>query len=87
MRTMRVKILAMTMVAPVGVARRYEMMRPMTELMTERMALVMVTLLKVLKVVWAERVGKMMRLEMRSAPMRRMPRTIRIEHKMAKIAL
>ena len=75
------------MVAPVGVARRYEIMSPMTELIVERMVPAMVTPLKVLKVVWAERVGKIMRLDMRSAPIRRMPRTIGTEHKMAKMAL
>ena len=51
----------------------------------EMILAVITTLLKLLQRFLAVRVGKMIRLEMRSAPSRRMPRTIMSEQMMAKM--
>ncbi len=86
-RIISVNKLTITMVAPVGVSSRYEAISPTMKLMTERVAPAIVTFLKFLNMVWAESVGKMMRLEMSKAPTRRIPKTIRTEQRIAKIIL
>lgn len=77
----------MTTVAPVGVAKRYDITKPMIKLITTKIALAIVTLLKFLKTVLADRVGKMIRLEIKRAPINLIPSTINTEQRIAKIVL
>ena len=76
-----------TMVAPVGVASVYDKSSPITKATHEMQALEISTDLKLWKRDLADRVGNTIRLEMRSAPMRRMPMTTTHEQRIAKIVL
>ena len=67
--------LAATMLAPVGVSRKYEATAPIRKQPTEIAAAVTMTARKLLHTRMAESAGKMIRLEMSSAPIMRMPRT------------
>ena len=87
LRNTRTNRLTITTVAPVGVPRAYDATSPITKLITDKIAPAIVTLLKLLKIVCAERVGKIIRLDMSSAPTSLMPNTIRTEQRIAKIAL
>ena len=83
---MKATRLAITTVAPVGVASRYEKTRPVTKAIAEITTDANTIPLKVRQRRMAVRVGKIIRLEMRSEPSRRMPSTITIEQIAAKIA-
>lgn len=79
--------LVRTIVAPVGVLKVYEAVRPIMKQIMERMA-EMIILPRKVRLRWsAERQGKIMRLETSNAPSMRMPITIINEHKTARIVL
>ncbi len=63
------------MLAPAGVSSRYEAMVPTVKQKSDRPAAQSTTDLKLRHTRMAERAGKMMRLEMSSAPIIRMPST------------
>ena len=63
------------MLAPVGVSRKYDAVMPTRKHATEMTAAVTTTARKLLQRRIAESAGKMMRLEMSSAPIMRMPST------------
>ena len=63
------------------------MTKPIAKASTEKNAPAKVTLLKLLKIVCAESVGKMTRLEISSAPTSLMPSTIKTEQRTANSAL
>ena len=75
-----------TTVAPVGVASMYDKARPIRKATIETRTEVKTTPLKFFARRIAVRVGKMMRLEMRSEPRRRIPSTTVQEQMAAKIA-
>ena len=76
-----------TMVAPVGVARRYDSIRPSTKVMAEITTPLTITLRKLLKTVEAESTGKIMRAEISRAPISLIPRTTTTEHSIANTIL
>lgn len=63
------------MLAPVGVLYRYEIEIPIKKQTTERIADVIITLLKVLHTCIAVSAGKIIRLEISSVPIIRIPST------------
>ena len=77
-RTMR---FVMTMVAPVGVASKYEATKPTRKLTSEKTTARSTTRWKDLQNCMAMRVGKTMRLEIRRAPSKRMPTTTTTEQR------
>ena len=66
---------AATMLAPVGVSRKKEATVPIMKQLTEITAAVIITERKLLQTRMEERAGKIIRLEISSAPIIRMPRT------------
>ena len=74
----------MTTVAPVGVAAKYETISPTTKATMENKTDSMVAPLNVLASDIAERAGKIIRLEMRREPSKRMPSTTTAEQMIAK---
>ena len=69
-KTAKTMISATTIVAPTGVSKRIERIIPAREQMIAVEAAQIVTLLKLLKILIAERAGKMISAEIRSAPTR-----------------
>lgn len=69
-------ILIITTLAPVGVAYRYEITIPIKKHIIDIIAEQSVTLLKVLNILIDVSAGNIIRLEIRRAPIIRIPRTI-----------
>lgn len=65
-----------TMVLPTGVPARIEIISPREEAVTEKIAELMVTCLKLLNTLMAERAGKITRAEIKREPTRFIARTI-----------
>ena len=72
----KANILAITMLAPVGVSRRTDASIPKTKHTTETIPEHTTTLLNVLQMRMEVRAGKITRLDIKSAPISLMPRTI-----------
>ena len=71
-------ILHSTMLAPVGTAKRYEIVSPISRQTTETMAALIMTVRNVRHVRMLVTPGKTTRLEIRSDPIMRMPITMTI---------
>ena len=82
---MKITKLTSTTVAPVGVAMKKEIINPIINAKTEMTAERIVAPLKVLARDMAERVGKIIKLEIRSEPSKRIPSTTTVEQITAKI--
>ena len=83
---MKIIKFAITTVAPVGVAMKYDATKPKRKAKVDTIAAPITTPLKVWQKRMAVRVGKIIRLEIRSEPSKRMPSTITTEQITAKIA-
>jgi len=73
---MKNMMLTTTMLAPVGVAKAYEITRPDSRQMTEITAAHITTFLNLLHILMAERAGKTMRADISRVPIILIPSTI-----------
>lgn len=76
-----------TIVAPVGASNIYEMIKPRIKAIVETNKLDITTVLNFLNICIEVKVGKMIRLDIRSEPIIRIPMTIITEHKIENIML
>ena len=76
-----------TIVAPVGVATKYEIINPVINANIEIITLEITTLLNVLNTCIDDNVGKIIKLEINNAPIKRIPSTTTTEHRLANIIL
>ena len=76
-----------TIVAPVGVENKYESISPVTNENIETNMLIITTLLNFLKICIEVKVGKMIKLDIKSAPINLIPSTTTTEHRQAKSIL
>ena len=76
-----------TIVAPVGVAFKYDIVIPKINEIKETITLEITTLLNFLNICIDESVGKIIKLDIKRDPISLIPRTTTTEHKLAKIIL
>ena len=76
-----------TIVAPVGASRIYEVINPNVKAITEITMLDKTTVLNFLNICIDVKVGKIMRLDINSEPISRIPITTITEHRQEKIIL